>query len=59
MVPATHVTMVADCSPGWGASPFRLDNYTLHHELKTYLKEVKKIKKLGKIEMERTMSRVK
>ena len=44
-IPATNVTMVADCSPGWGASPFRLDNHTLHHELKTYLKEVEKNKK--------------
>ena len=44
---------------GGGASPFRLVNYNLHHEPKTYLKEVEKIKKLGKIEIERTMSRVK
>ena len=28
-----------------GASPFRLDNYNLHHEPKTYLKEVEKNKK--------------
>jgi hypothetical protein len=34
-----------DCSPVWGASPFRLDNYTLHDEPKTYLKEVEKNKK--------------
>ena len=28
-----------------GASPFRLVNYNLHHEPKTYLKEVEKNKK--------------
>ncbi len=30
---------------GGGASPFRLVNYNLHHEPKTYLKEVEKNKK--------------
>ena len=37
--------IVCHRSPCGGASPFRLDNYTLHHELKTYLKEVEKNKK--------------
>jgi len=41
----TIVFMVCHRSPGGGASPFRLDNYTLHHELKTYLKAVEKNKK--------------